>query len=84
MLVDSSREPFGFSMSVLVPTGRSTTLKQLVVTALQCILTPLFVIFDIFDLVVLYLIYVCFVHNNDPSLGQNISAMVPSVCVSLY
>ena len=51
----TSREAFGFAISVLSSTIRPTTLKELVVTALQNILTPSFITVDMFALVVPYL-----------------------------
>ena len=52
---DASREPFGFSMTVIVPKIIPTTVNDLAVTALQCIMTPSFVTLDMFALVVPYL-----------------------------
>ena len=52
---DYSREPFGFSMSVLGLTRIYTTVNKLAVTSFQCIMPPLFVNLDMFDLVVPYL-----------------------------
>ena len=50
-----SREHIGFSMAILGSIIISTTVIKLAVTALQQILTPLFIIVDIFALVVPYL-----------------------------
>ena len=56
-----SREPFSLKTAVLISTRRTDTVKNLGVTALQCILTPLFTKVDIFDLVVPYLFTFLFV-----------------------
>ena len=71
-------------MAVLISTRRPTTVNKLAVTALQRILTPSFITFDIFALVVPYLFTVCFVHNNDDCLGQQLDAMMPAVPVRFY
>ena len=56
----ASREPFYFSMTVLSSTRSPTTVNTCAVTALQLILTPLFITVDIFALVVpLISSYVC-------------------------
>ena len=51
---DTSREPFSLPMAILGSKIRPTNVKKLAVTALQHILTPLFITFDIFALAVPY------------------------------
>ena len=55
MVGDDSGEPFVFVVSVIGSKNIPTTEKNLAVTDLQSILTPLFVTVDIFALVVPYL-----------------------------
>ena len=57
----SSREPFGFSISVLFSTIRPTNVNKLAMIVLQCIMTPLFLPLDIFALFVQYLFSILFV-----------------------
>ena len=54
----ASIEAFGFVMDVLGSTIRPTIVKNLAVTILQRIMTPLFVSLYMFALVVPYLFYV--------------------------
>ena len=70
-------------MSVLGSTRRPTTVKKLVVTALQRILTPSFITVDIFTLVAPYL-FALFSHNNYDCLGHQLDAMMPFMLVNIY
>ena len=58
MEIYSSRENFGFSISLLGSTRRTTTVNKLALAAFQHIMTSLFVTLDMFALVVPYLFYV--------------------------
>ena len=49
---DAFIKPFGFAVAVLSSTRSYNTVNIWVVTALQLILTPLFITVDIFSLVV--------------------------------
>ena len=52
---DASRETLCFTMAEIGSTRRPTTIKNLLVTALQLILTPSLVTVDMFALVIPYL-----------------------------
>ena len=80
----ASIEPFGIAISVIGSTRRPTTVKNLAMAALQHILTPSFITVDIFALAVPYLFAVCFIHNNDDCLYQNLAAMITVVHIRLY
>ena len=55
MVIDASREPFGFEMDVLGSTRIPTVVNKLAMVVLQRIMTPSFVSLEIFVLVVPYL-----------------------------
>ena len=56
MEINASGGPFGFTMAVPIGSTRGpTSVNKLAVSALQRILTPLFIAIDMFDLVVPYL-----------------------------
>ena len=68
-------------MDVLGPTIRPITVNKLDVTALQQILTPLFITVDMFSLVVPF--FFLFIQNDD-CLVQSPDAMMPFIAIKRY
>ena len=80
-----SREPFGFSNSLPSSRLRPTTVNTWVMTALQWILTPLFISVDIFALVVPYFfLFDLFLHNNYDCLVHKLDPIMTYMPVRLY
>ena len=71
-------------MSLLGSTIKPATVNKFSVTALQRILTALFVTVDMFDLVIPYFFDIWFAVDNYYCIGHQLAKMMPFVTIRFY